>query len=244
MHAAAMQYARLAALVRAVRRERRFRQVDVAARAHVSQQTVSRVEQGELDRLQLGTVTAIADSLGIVLEIGARWHGSRGDRLLDSAHATLVERVVKTLASAGWQTVIEYAFNRYGERGSVDVVGWHAGLSSLLVVEVKSQIVDVQDLTATLHRKVRIVPGELARERGWRARKLGTVLVLPAGSGPRDAVSRHAATFDSAFPGRTREVLAWLRAPDTDLRAIWFVRATPREGVTPVPSAARRIRRG
>jgi transcriptional regulator with XRE-family HTH domain len=64
-----MRYARLAALVRAVRRERGLRQIDVAARAHVSQQTVSRVEQGALDRLPLGTVAAIADALGIVLNL-------------------------------------------------------------------------------------------------------------------------------------------------------------------------------
>lgn len=243
VHSPAMRYAHMASMVRAVRRERGLRQIDLAALAQVSQQTVSRLEHGELDRLQFCTVNAVADALGMVLDLGARWKGARVDRLLDGAHSALVERIVKTVSRQGWHTAVELSFNRYGERGSVDLVGWHAGHAALLIVEVKSQVVDLQDLLATLDRKARIVPGEVARERGWRARRVGVVLVLPAASGPRDAVARHSATFGSAFPGRTREVRRWLLTPDANLRAVWFVRATPREGGTERATSTQRVRR-
>jgi hypothetical protein len=43
-------------------------------------------------------------------------------------------------------------------------VGWHAETRTLLIIEVKSRIADVQDLHATMDRKCRVVPGLLARE--------------------------------------------------------------------------------
>jgi hypothetical protein len=49
---------------------------------------------------------------------------------------------VKTVVSrlgGSWQVVVEYTFNHYGDRGSVDVVAWHAGAGALLLVEVKSE---------------------------------------------------------------------------------------------------------
>ena len=46
-------------------------------------------------------------------------------RLVDRAHAALVDYVVGWLRD-DWEVVVEYTFNRYGERGSVDVLAWHA----------------------------------------------------------------------------------------------------------------------
>jgi transcriptional regulator with XRE-family HTH domain len=221
-----MQTARFGALVRAVRIESGLRQVDVAARARVSQQTLSRIERGDSDRLQVSTLESVARALGIVLDLNARWRGASGDRLLDRAHAGLVERTVATLTESGWQVGVEYSFKVRFERGVVDVLGWREDSAALLIVEVKSRLVDLQDLLGTLDRKVRIVPAELRRERRWRTRKLGVVVVMPESSASRDAVGRHGATFAAAFPGRNREVVSWLKDPRRDLRAVWFLRPT------------------
>jgi len=139
----------------------------------------------------------------------------------------------------GWDTVVEYSFNRNGERGGVDVVGWREDTRALLLVEVKSRIVDIQEMLGTLNRKARIVPGEVAADRGRRAVRLGIVVVLPDRSSARDAVARHAAIFGAALPGRTRDVTAWLRGPDRDLRAVWFLRDTHGAGKAERRSAAR-----
>jgi hypothetical protein len=96
----------------------------------------------------------------------------------------------------------------------------------LVVVEVKTSIVDVQDLVATLDRKARIVPTLLAKERGWRARAVARVVVVRDGTTERDTVRRHAATFDAAFPARTREVTRWLAQPEGVISGLWFVRFT------------------
>jgi hypothetical protein len=73
----------------------------------------------------------------------------------------------------------EYSFNHFGERGSVDLVAWYPLTRALLVIEVKSLIVDLQDLFMALGRKVRVVPGLLRTERGWNAAAVSRVLVLP-----------------------------------------------------------------
>jgi transcriptional regulator with XRE-family HTH domain len=114
-HSAGMRYPRVASLFRSVRRDRGLRQIDLASLAHVSQQTVSRIERAELGRLQFCTVDAVADALGIVLDLAANWRGTRGDRLLDRAHAALVDVAAKDLAEADRQTAIEFSFNHYGE---------------------------------------------------------------------------------------------------------------------------------
>ena len=46
-------------------------------------------------------------------------------------------RAAELLQSLGWQTRSEVSYSVYGERGSIDVLAWHAPSRTLLVVEVK-----------------------------------------------------------------------------------------------------------
>jgi hypothetical protein len=45
------------------------------------------------------------------------------DRLLDETHASLVDLIVHELRDGGWDSALEVTFNKYGDRGSVDVMG-------------------------------------------------------------------------------------------------------------------------
>lgn len=238
-----MRQARFAALVAAVRRAQGLRQVDVAVRAGVSQGTVSRIERGLFERMRLDVIEAVGDALGIVVELDGRWHGSGGERLLDAAHATLVNAIVAAITERKCLCAVEYSFNHYGERGSVDILAWRADCGVLLIIEVKSRVVDEQEMLGTLDRKVRVVPGLVAKEKGWHARHLGVLLVLPDASGPRSAVARHPATFERALPARTREVTRWLAVPAGDIRGIWFLHDIHRERVTEKRGGATRVRR-
>ena len=58
------------------------------------------------------------------------WNGEAMDRLLDEAHARLVERIVRWLDRAGWQTAVEVSFNVFGERGYVDVLARHPAMGA------------------------------------------------------------------------------------------------------------------
>jgi hypothetical protein len=133
--------------------------------------------------------------------------------LLDEAHAAVVDLVVSRLRSAGWATVVEASFAIEGERGAIDVLGWHAATGSVAVVEVKSVIPDVQAMISTLDRKARLAP-IVARERGWRCGPVARFLFVAEARTARRRVSRHAAIFDAAFPVRGREAQAWLERPN------------------------------
>jgi transcriptional regulator with XRE-family HTH domain len=214
------------AAIRAVRQRRGWRQRDVAAAAGVSQGVVSFVERGQLERVSLAALRSVGAALDVALPVTPRWRGGELDRLLDAAHARLVEHVTSTLAASRWVVVVEYSFNHFGDRGSVDVLAWRARGEALLLVEVKSRLVDLQALMLSGGRKLRVVPDLLARERGWRARCVGTVVAMPGTRFNRDAVERHAATFGAAYPARSRDVRAWLREPEGPMRGLWFVAPT------------------
>jgi transcriptional regulator with XRE-family HTH domain len=213
-------------IVRQLRRHRGMTQAALAARAGVSQQLVSDVECGHLERVGLRQIRRIAAVLDASVALDPRWRGPALARLRDAAHAALVDAVVTELRSLDWDVAIEWSFNHFGERGSIDVVAWSDASRALLVSEVKSTLVDTQDVNAGIDRKARIARLLLPEERGWRPKIVGRVLVLPAGSTAYDTVRRHGATFTTAFPTDTRGVRRWLRAPDGDLSGIWFIRHT------------------
>jgi transcriptional regulator with XRE-family HTH domain len=213
-------------VVRAIRRRKHLRQIDVAIAAGVSQQSVSELERGRLEEVSLGLARRIAHALEIEFPIEPRWHGPGLARLLDEDHAAIVEVAVRALESAGFESLVEYTFNHFGERGSVDVVGWGPAARALIIIEVKSRIVDVQDLIGSTDRKLRIVPRLLAAERGWEALAIGRVVVLPETTAIRDAIHRHRTTFTAAYPARNIGVRRWLHDPKGKLSGLWFVRPT------------------
>jgi hypothetical protein len=155
-----------------------------------------------------------------------------------------VDSVVQRLEAAGWIAVVEFSFNDYGDRGSVDVLGWRAGLSALLIVEVKSQLTDLQAMCRSVDTKARIVPRLVARDRGWRPRAVGVAIVLPDTAGQRKAVARRRAIFEASFPARTVEVRRWISEPSSSgVRGIWFLDLANTTGAKRKPLAQSRVRR-
>ena len=190
----------------------------------MSRQCVSLMERGHVNGLGVRTARAIAAAAGIDLPFAPRGRGALLDRLVDEEHSRMVDLVVSRLAASGWDTMVEFSFNDYGDRGSVDVLAWHAGREALLVVEVKSRLANLQDTCRSLDVKARVVPRLAARARGWRARVVGVVLVVPECTREREAVARRQATFDMSFPARTVEIRRWLSVPSVGLRGLWFLR--------------------
>ena len=152
------------------------------------------------------------------------WQGEGLDRLLDADHAAIVEQVVRILHDAGWLVATEVSFSIFGERGSIDVLAFHAATRVLLVVEVKSIVPDVQATLVTLDRKERLAL-RIARERNWDAVAVAKLLVVRDDRTARRRVDQHASTFGNAFPDRIARIRAWLRAPDPrrPLSGLWFL---------------------
>src|SRR4051794_1072720 len=186
-----MDWVRLGLGLRAIRRKRGWTQAEAASRAKVSQSAVSRAERGEVGSLSGATLVRIAQALGARYVPRLLWQGEALDRLLDAAHAGLVEDVIQLLVANGWEVVPEATFSRFGERGSIDILAWHPEHGALLVVEVKSVVPDMQALLAGVDRKVRIAR-LLAAERGWRVSSVSRLLVLPGDRTARRRLLEHA----------------------------------------------------
>jgi transcriptional regulator with XRE-family HTH domain len=217
-----MDSVRLGLAIRALRRRTRWTQQRLADRAGVSQSTVSRVERGELRHQTLHTLATIAEALGARASVKLYWHGEDLDRLLDAAHAGLVEQVVALLVAHGWEVLPEATFNDFGERGSIDVLAFHPGEGALLVIEVKSVVPDMQALLAGINRKVRIAP-KLARAQGWRVRSVSRLLVLGEDRTSRRRLERHAATVRAVLPLGSVSVRRWIAGPRGPIGGVLFL---------------------
>ena len=217
-----MDTVRFGLAIRALRRHRGWTQGFLAGRAGISQAAVSRAERGDAASQTLGTLERIAEALGARASLRLFWHGEALDRLLDAVHAGLVDQVVILLRANSWEVVTEATFSVYGERGSVDVLAYHAGFGALLIVEVKSVVPDMQDMLAGIDRKARLGP-HLATDRGWPVRSSSRLLVLPDDRTARRRLAQHAATMALAFPLQTAAVRRWIARPTGSMGGVLFL---------------------
>ena len=224
-----MDSVRVGRVIRALRIHRGWRQLDLAGRVRVSQSLIARVERGGAGRVTVDTLERVAAALDARLVVRVDWQGEAADRLLDADHAALVEEVLSILRGAGWECLPEVTFAAPGERGSIDVLAWHAASATLLVVEVKSVVSDVQGTISTFDRKLRHADS-VARAGGWRPARVAALLVIGESRTSRRRVEAHASTFAARFPDRGRTTRRFLARPaDTPaLRGLWFLSARTR----------------
>jgi transcriptional regulator with XRE-family HTH domain len=233
---------RLGSIARAVRVHRRLRQSDVASMAHVSTSTVSRLERGHLESLSVATVRRVAAVLDVRIDMVGRSRGGELDRLMNARHSALHESVARHFEPLReWVVRPEATFSVYGERGAVDLLCWHEMRRALLVVELKTEIVDVNELLGTLDRKRRLA-GAVAREFGWAPASVSVWLVVSASRTNRRRVLVHRAMLANALPDDPSRVKRWLANPAGSLAALstWRV---PGDQTGPRPDAPRRIRK-
>jgi transcriptional regulator with XRE-family HTH domain len=199
-----------------------MRQTDLARRAGVSRQLVARLEAGEAPGTTLATIARVTEALGARLAVRVTWRGEALDRLMDAAHARIQTAVAEALTNAGWLVLVEVSFNRYGERGRVDILASRESARTLLVVEVKSTLSDLQDTVGRLDMKVRLGKW-LARSCNWAAptRVLPALVIGDSRSGRR-IVAAHDALF-ARFDTRGRQATAWIRQPSPAATGLlWF----------------------
>ena len=186
-----MDDVRLGSTLRALRIRKHLRQSDVARRAGLRRETVSRLERGGLGRTPLDQARAIAGALGASIDVRLRWQGADLDRMVAAAHADLHEAVVRLLRQReGWAWRGEVSFSIYGERGVIDILAWHEASGSLLIIELKTELVDPQALVATMDRRTRLA-ARIASRFGWRPTSVSSWVVVSEGSTNRRRHDRH-----------------------------------------------------
>src|SRR4051794_253417 len=84
--------------------------------------------------------------------------------------------------------------NIRGERGVIDILAWHASSQTLLVIELKTEIVDVNDLMGKADKKRRLA-ALIGRDRGWKPRSVGLWVIVADSKTNRRRVQSHATTL-------------------------------------------------
>jgi transcriptional regulator with XRE-family HTH domain len=233
--------------IRAARIRRSWRQVDLARASRVAATTLSRVERGAMDAVSLRTLRTITAALDMRIDLRLRSRDGDVDRLISGRHAALAEAVIGWIRGFdGWIARPEVSFNVFGERGSVDLVAWHAATRTLVVIELKTEIVDVGETIATFDRKVRLA-GRIAGQLAWHPDRVGAALVIAGSATNRRRVDDHLATFRSTFPDGIVALRGWLRTPavaaPSALRALAFFSDNHHRNVRSSYASIRRVRR-
>lgn len=234
---------RVGLAIRALRRRRGWRQTDLASRSTVSQSTISSVERGHVEALSLATFRRILATLDARGDLEIRWRGGGLDRTLDEAHAGLVGEVVGALTEDGWLSAVEVSYSIYGERGSIDLLGFHQATGSLLVVEVKTELTSIEETLRRHDEKVRLASQIARHDLSWRALTTSRLLVLRESTTNRDRVARHARVLDTALPDTNLKVRRWLADPVGTIRGRMLFRNISPRGSTRGFGGVSRVRR-
>ena len=217
-----MDAIRLGSICRALRVHKGWRQEDVANRVELSRTTVSFLENGHISRLRVDAVIRIFEAPGGRIDFVARWQGGELDRLLNARHSALHESVARTFRRLSeWIIVPEVSFAIRGERGVIDILAWHPPTRTLLVIELKTEIVDINELMGTVDKKRRLA-ATVARERGWFPTTVAVWLIVADSVINRRRVRSHTTTLRASFPTDGRSVTGWLRHPSRELRCLSF----------------------
>ena len=237
-----MDDVRIGNTLRVIRIRKSLRQADVARRAGVSRETVSRLERGGFGRVPFDTLRAVATALGIRVDMRLRWQGGDLERVLNEAHALLHEALAGHLSRLpGWTRRPEVSFSIYGERGVIDILAWHAPTRSLLIIELKTELVDPQELVATMDRRTRLAR-RIAREQGWEPATVSRWVVFTDTRTNHRRVRRHTGLLRAAFPADGHAMRSWLLHPSGAISAISFWTDVGSGAARRAPGQLKRVR--
>jgi transcriptional regulator with XRE-family HTH domain len=228
---------------RAIRVRKRLRQDDVATKARVSRSVVGRIERGHAASVSLGKIRRVALALEARFDTVVRWQGGDLGRLINARHAAMHEAMARWFRSIdGWVAEPEVSFSVYGERGIIDILAWHPGRRILLVIELKTEFVDVNELMGSVDRKRRLAE-TIARDRGWQPVAIGTWVVLSDNRTNRRAHAAHQTVLRAKFPVDGRAIRPWLRLPAGRVDALSFLPSVHGASVRRDLAPVRRVNR-
>jgi transcriptional regulator with XRE-family HTH domain len=234
---------RVGAALRALRIRRGWTQRELAIRAAVSVGVVSLIERGHLLSVSPRALRRVAGALEVRIELALRLRHGELDRLVNAGHSALHEAIARHLASTGgWEQAAEVSFAFYAERGIIDILAFHRATATLLVIELKTELVSLEDLLATMDVRVRHAP-RIGRDRGWQASSVGAWVVFADTATNRRRVRAHGTVLRTAFPADGRRMRSWLSAPDGPLRALSFWTNFNGTTVIQQATACRRVRK-
>jgi transcriptional regulator with XRE-family HTH domain len=188
-------------------------QRELAAKADVSQATISRIESGRCEAIDVLLIERVLTALGIraSLHLDAR-HLEDRRRQRDGLHALCGSYVVRQLERRTFVTATEVRLGDAEPRGWIDILAFRPADRALLVEETKTDIPDIGALQRSLAFYEREAMAA-ARGLGWNPVRI----VVLAAVLDTEVVGRRLADAPDlvrrAFPAPVDATAAWLADP-------------------------------
>jgi hypothetical protein len=134
----------------------------------------------------------------------------------------MAELVTQILLGAGWEVRPEVSFSWYGERGVVDLVAWHEQTRTLLLIELKTELVDIGGLLEVTDRRRRLA-ARIAAPFGWVPSTVAQWVVVAEGRTNRRRLAAARTVVRAAFPSDGRAMAKWLGRPLGSMAVLSFL---------------------
>ena len=213
--------------LKAMRRRRKWSQIEMGRRADVGPQIVGRAERGK-GRLTIEVLDRLAVALDAPLVV--RFDRDPREDIADAGHLALQEVVLQLGRRTGALTSIELPSRPNEPWRSIDVVLSYERERRLVVVECWNTFGDVGAAVRTSRRKLREA-ADAAIARWGRAARADLIWVVRDSARNRELVRRYPASFAAMFSGSSHAWAAALTSgsmPPDEPGLVWCVPASGR----------------
>lgn len=207
----------IGAAIKRTRLECRWSQSELADRLNSTQSQISRLESGARLHIDGQLASRALKLLGIRAEFDAQTLGMAGRReQRDLVHATCSAYVVRRLAAEGWETRLEVEIGTGRGRGWIDVLAFRPADRSLLVGEIKTEVLDVGAIQRTVAWYEREA-WRAAKQLGWSPLRTTAALLVLATLENDARVSVNRAAIKASFPTTGRQLQQWVTSIGSSL---------------------------
>jgi transcriptional regulator with XRE-family HTH domain len=198
--------------IRSTRRARGWSQRRLAAEAGISQAMICAIERLRIPDLPVATAAQVLKALDVTIELIMTPPRVLATATRDDAHARCVAYVARQLERAGFVVMTEVEIGGGRWLGFADVLAYHPMEHVLLVIEVKTEIVDVGEIDRAMGLYERGA-WDAARRIGWRPRAVTGMLLVLATRENDVVLAEHRPLFDRSFRRRSKHLNALVREP-------------------------------
>jgi transcriptional regulator with XRE-family HTH domain len=197
-------------------------QEELAMTVGISRSYVAGIEAGKVNP-SLDVVTRIGDALGLDLELMGRRPILLDPRSTGVVHSRCSGYASRRLRSSGWLVAREVEIVHARSHGWIDLLAFHPGTRTLVIVEIKTRIEDIGLIERQLAWYERSAPVVAADRFGWRPSSVASWPLLLQSDEVESAVLRDREVLHQVFPVRATDMRAVLAGalPSTGLIAVW-----------------------
>jgi transcriptional regulator with XRE-family HTH domain len=183
-------------------------QEHLSERSGVSRPMVARVESASVN-VSVDVAGKLLSALGVAvrLEVDAPFVARRQ---VDAVHARCVGYVRRRLEAAGWTTASEVEVAAGRARGWIDILAFDPESRTLLVIEVKTDLVDIGGTERQL-RWYRASAVRAAEALGWKPRRVEVALLVLAANTNDACLADNADLVRQSFPADAGQLQALVR---------------------------------